>query len=152
MYSALHIAASTGDLERVESLIELQHVNATQKGSYGTTALYEAALGGRYNVVQYLVDHCQVPLDLCDNNGATALHCATYNGHEDIVEFLLNRGARVDIRCMGETAEDLALTKRIQACFPRHKEVKRQLRSQHEIEPSKKQNDDQQKYSRFLYV
>lgn len=95
--TALMLAASNGNLEVVEFLVEKikiifgekeSKIILNEKDDSGCTALLWAAEKGRYDVVKWLVDKSTVSLVEKDNTGYTALMWAVSMGHIEIVKYL----------------------------------------------------------------
>lgn len=59
----------------------------------GRTALQEAALCGRENVIEKLLNKPGIDMELQDSEGRTALHTAVKHGHIKAVKVLLKHGA-----------------------------------------------------------
>ena len=67
--------------------------------------LFYASLNGDYSVVEFLIKHNLVNINVQGNYGDTALINASANGHIDIVELLIKLGADVNIKDRyGDTA------------------------------------------------
>lgn len=58
----------------------------------GETSLYLASVGGRLDVVRFLIEQGT------DSNGWTLLHAASHSGHLGVVKLLLRRGVDVLVR------------------------------------------------------
>ena len=69
------------------------------KDRMGRTLLMNAAFYGRYDVVQYLINHGASIHATCKQN-FTALHGATMFRHIDVVKLLIENGADVNARDM----------------------------------------------------
>ena len=88
--SALHEAASAGDLHVVEYLVAHGGlVNA--KTRRGNTPLHLAAHEGCINVVKYLVAH-GASVDAVNREGDTPLHLAAWCGRLTIAKCLVDEG------------------------------------------------------------
>ncbi|KAL7282503.1 hypothetical protein ACG7TL_003974 [Trametes sanguinea] len=95
---ALHAAAASGDLKRVQTEFrkavraddvdpfELANDASTRTG---LTALHAAASRGYLDIVKWLVEECGAIPDIEDKEGETALHKAALNGHLQIIRYLL---------------------------------------------------------------
>jgi len=94
--SPLHIAASLGNLERVQTLIDDGARVDVQKED-GTTPLHSAATMGHSDVVKLLIEE-GAWVEATGNNGATALMMAAAMGNLDVVSSLLDGGAKPDTR------------------------------------------------------
>ncbi|KAF8497744.1 hypothetical protein F5888DRAFT_1906536 [Russula emetica] len=57
----------------------------------GETSLYLASVGGRLDVVRFLIEQGT------DSNGWTLLHAASHSGHLGVVKLLLRRGVDVGL-------------------------------------------------------
>ena len=89
--------AMHGSLEYMQRIADDADVHAQEERS-GRTALHKAAFWGHVHVIAYLVDDCDLDVNVTDYNGDTALHDAARFGHEEICEFLLNAGADPTIK------------------------------------------------------
>lgn len=85
----LVLAASSGDIEAVLSLLSGADVNAIADS---TTALEAAALEGHEGVVQILLA-AGAHVAAADANGWNSLHNAVYSGHLEVVRMLLDHRA-----------------------------------------------------------
>ena len=102
--SAIHLAAYTGDLDKVKSLVELGK-NAGAANSDGLTPLHAAAISGQKDVAEFLIGkgvdinvHYQPnrrpgPMDAIP----TPLYYAADSGHANIVKLLIDAGANMDV-------------------------------------------------------
>jgi ankyrin repeat protein len=87
------------------------HNRANPNGkSLGKTALHNAAIFGRTEIVRLLVSCEDIDLNAQEDGTAyTALHHAVHHERYDIISVLLKHGIRSDIKdCVGNTALDLA--------------------------------------------
>ena len=92
----LQIAAEVGNLDQLKSLLQNgNNVNSTD--NRGRTPLYNAALCGHEDMVDYLLNHGADP-----NKGASwkgnqrPIHVAAMYGHVEIIQDLLRHGAKID--------------------------------------------------------
>jgi len=97
--SAIHLAADTGDLAKLKSLIEAgADVNAKEEKG-GRTPLFVA---GDSEVARFLIAQ-GANVNATDKAGWTPLHSACFNGNKNKVELLLAKGA--DINAKGNNGE-----------------------------------------------
>jgi ankyrin repeat protein len=84
--------------------------NVDLRNAQGATALHDAALAGKLDVVQLLVEK-GANVNAKDNeSGATPLHHAASWGRTEVVTFLLENGADASIRTKGgDTALESAV-------------------------------------------
>jgi ankyrin repeat protein len=104
----LSAAARTNNTQIV---ILLTKYGANPNGkSIGKTALHNAAIFGRIEIVRILVSCEDIDLNIQeDGTGYTALHLAVQHKRPDIISILLKHGVRTDIKdCAGNSALDLA--------------------------------------------
>ena len=73
------------------------NINETHVQEFNRTALMLAAHSGHANIIEILLRHQDINLDMQDSNGMTALYLATRRDDDVIVEQLLKAGASVDI-------------------------------------------------------
>ncbi|XP_073443891.1 ankyrin repeat and SAM domain-containing protein 6 [Dendrobates tinctorius] len=103
-------AVNMGNLSLVKEIVDedLSHVNAVNAD--GASPLMMAAVTGKLDVVQLLVEK-NADINRQDSVHAwTALMQATYHGNKEIVIYLLNLGADVNLRAKnGYTAFDLVM-------------------------------------------
>jgi len=88
----LHRAAGDGDKDVVVSLVEEGGPGLIDaQDGHGQTALHRAAMTGKLDVVEFLVEKQPNLVDVKDKHGRTALHCAADNGHKDVVMSLVEK-------------------------------------------------------------
>mmetsp|Transcript_20625 Transcript_20625/g.45164 ORF Transcript_20625/g.45164 Transcript_20625/m.45164 type:complete len:182 (+) Transcript_20625:68-613(+) len=87
------IAASKGNIDEFDDLVELHGESATAHDSYLDTPLHLAATFGHLPLVKVLVKDYRVPVNEVDWEGFTPLCRAVSRGHLDVVKFLLRHGA-----------------------------------------------------------
>jgi len=106
--TALHIAASTGDVEVAECLLAAAaDINFQNKSLQ--TPLHKAAYEGRDEIVDVLLTAKDIDLDSRNEHGLTALHWAVVRSRAQIAKRLLDARASVDIRDEnGDRAADVA--------------------------------------------
>src|ERR1700720_1225487 len=102
---SLQNMAKIGDLDQIKLLMQ-SGSNVNSADNRGRTPLYVAAIGGKSNVVDYLLNNGADP-----NKGASwkgnqrPLHVAAEYGNVEIIQNLLHHGAKIDARTTaGETA------------------------------------------------
>ena len=85
----LHLAARTGDLERVRllTLNECQH--PLQKDEYGNTALHAAAQGGSLDILKYFIDERNCNPACLGQHGRTPFHEATKHAQLNVMKYLV---------------------------------------------------------------
>lgn len=110
--TSLKTAASCGDLERVQQLVEKgADVNKQFPGpdAENSTALQTAAAYGYPDVVEFLLTK-GADVNATNLNGFTALHfAAAFTGRKDVVELLIQHGADVTAKdCFLRTPADIA--------------------------------------------
>ena len=93
----LILAAGRGDIITVRDLLEKGGDVNEKDNEYGWTALMAAALNGRTDVLQILLEKSS-HVDAKDNFGWTSLIIASRSGHTDIVRALLDAGADVNAK------------------------------------------------------
>lgn len=96
---ALVEACQLGDCIKVRKLLE-QGVSANSVGTFGWTALHEAANGGHTAIV-CLLRSCDCELDFVGTAGETALHKCAANNDVKTMDVLLSSGCGVDVRNSG---------------------------------------------------
>jgi uncharacterized protein len=90
--AALRRAAETGDLARLETLLQ-KRVDLDSRDSLGRTALMLATLHGQIDTAVALLGHGADP-NAADSRGTTPLEAARAGGHPDMAAALLRYGAR----------------------------------------------------------
>jgi ankyrin repeat protein len=93
---ALHLAASQGQKEIVDLLIE-QGASTHTKDDMDATLLHNAAIGGLSELARRLIEE-GAPVDQQDARGRTSLHYAAKQGSLDIAKILVEKGIDMDIR------------------------------------------------------
>ena len=98
--TALFIAAGNGQLQIVKFLYEdLNADSSLAESSLGLTPLIAASFFGHLDVVMYLIEIANVPVDQTDFLNRTSLHMASMEGHASLVEFLIDSaGASLEFR------------------------------------------------------
>ena len=86
----LCIAAGEGNLEEVKRLTSMSH-NPMGKDEYNNTALHYAALNGRMEVLEYLIEDQGCNPASLGQYGMTPLHMAADQKHLSIVQFLISK-------------------------------------------------------------
>lgn len=106
-WTALHWAASLGDVERTRVLLA-KGAKPDVTDHRGRTPAHVAAENADPGVLDLLVQH-GASLAARDRQGATPLHAAVRAGQPAVVVWLLNHGAPLDARdAAGRTPTDLA--------------------------------------------
>ncbi|KAG1145809.1 hypothetical protein G6F37_004988 [Rhizopus arrhizus] len=90
--TALQAAAEHCHVSVVEYIISVTPVRYhTQLDATGANVLHYAAASGHADLVAYLVQTCQLPVDQADMRGETALHWASKLGHLEVASLLIER-------------------------------------------------------------
>eukprot|EP00761_Pharyngomonas_kirbyi_P012502 gb/GECH01012529.1/.p1 GENE.gb/GECH01012529.1/~~gb/GECH01012529.1/.p1 ORF type:complete len:128 (+),score=31.10 gb/GECH01012529.1/:1-384(+) len=87
-------AAYDGNLQEVKRLVNDEGTPVNQReGIFGLdrTALHTACEAGHFDVVQYLLTHNDIDINVQDARKKTPLHYACEKNNSDIVQELLNR-------------------------------------------------------------
>ena len=85
----LNLAAGSGQLSVIRSLLrEVPHLDLNAWAPPGRTALDEAAIGGRAEVVKHLLDLGADVNNAHRTSGMTCLHHAIARGRKEVVEIL----------------------------------------------------------------
>ncbi|KAL2587852.1 hypothetical protein GLYMA_13G163400v4 [Glycine max] len=90
----VYTAASYGDLEKLQRLVEQEGCPVTEPDGLGYYALQWAALNNRTAAAQYIIEHGG-DVNATDHTGQTALHWSAVRGAIQVAELLLQEGARV---------------------------------------------------------
>jgi len=121
----VHLAASNGDLERVQILVEQRNdTERTFLNHDSLNPLYVASENGHLPVVQYLVEQGADKEIMC-NGGKSPLLIASSNGHLPVVTFLVEQGADIE-----KTDGNNGWTPLMVACMDNHVDVARYLLEQ----------------------
>lgn len=97
--------------EELPDFAGINLVDVNQKGHFGNTPLDAAAVGGKLEEVEALLDGGADPNIQCEH-GCTPLYDAVGQGHADVVRMLLRRGANPEIRSdFGDTPRERAVKK-----------------------------------------
>lgn len=93
----VNAAAFYGDLDVFKFLVQAG-ADLNSGDNEGSLPLHNAAAGGSFEIVRYLVEELHTDVNILDANQVTALHFASGRGFLPIVEFLLQQGADVQLR------------------------------------------------------
>ncbi|MDG7057199.1 MAG: ankyrin repeat domain-containing protein [Wolbachia endosymbiont of Penenirmus auritus] len=117
----LHVATGNGNVDVVNTLLEIKGIDVNAKNSYGYTPLHFAVKVGYTEVVNALLETKKIKVNVQDViRGDTPLHLAAGKGYEGIVKALLAKEASVDIKNdNGMTPLDLTTNKEIKALLQR---------------------------------
>ncbi|XP_027087115.1 putative E3 ubiquitin-protein ligase XBAT31 [Coffea eugenioides] len=88
-YSVLHVAAANGQIEILSMLLS-RSVNPDLSNRHKQTPLMLAAMHGKINCVQKLIEAGANILKFDSVNGRTCLHYAAYYGHSDCLKVILS--------------------------------------------------------------
>ncbi|XP_063417526.1 uncharacterized protein LOC134700086 [Mytilus trossulus] len=106
--TALHSAASTGNTEMVQLLID-NGIEINFQNKDGSTILFDATLKGKTDIVHWLIDK-GIDINVMDTDGSTALHIAASKGNTEIVQLLIDNGIEINAQNKdGNTALHLAV-------------------------------------------
>jgi len=86
-------AAEEGTLQDVKALFELStpfRKDPNLVDDTGCSALMNAALAGKLDIIRYLVEEQRADVNLCDKEGFAASTLAAYMGHTDVLRYLLS--------------------------------------------------------------
>jgi len=105
----LHVAVRLHNLKLVRGALRDQGLDIDALGTYGWTALHEAASCGYIDIVILLLENGADP-DIQDSlQKCTPIHLAARNGHLEVVRSLVRGGARLDLRnAEGKIPQDYA--------------------------------------------
>ena len=95
--SECHWAAYNGDINKLESLLDLQNESEILD-SLGRSALFYASCQGHFDACAFLIDHRHEWANISDRKGDTPMHVASYYQHHRIVELLVQSAVDVSIR------------------------------------------------------
>ncbi|AIL65872.2 Ankyrin repeat protein [Rickettsiales bacterium Ac37b] len=88
-------AVRTGNISKLEAMLQLSPQLIIIKNNHGFTAMHFAAQGGQNVTIEFLVSK-GLKLDDKTNAGATAMHLAAHGGHNHTIEFLEKKGLKLD--------------------------------------------------------
>jgi ankyrin repeat protein len=91
----LMLSSATGDLMRVQTLLQRTNVDVNAKNQIGSTALMGAAEGGHLDIIKILIEK-GADLRAVNKDGFSALIFAARSGRDDVVQALLEKGADVN--------------------------------------------------------
>jgi len=95
-------------LQAVQNLLKTKGPNAMDPN--GNTPLIWAVRNGKINVVKYLIERYQLPLNVQNFNAETSLSVAVVEGYYEIVKFLIESGANINLgNCRSESPLHLAV-------------------------------------------
>lgn len=101
-FTPLMTAAYQGYLDVVKSILRTPRLDINKGSrSRGTTALMHAALGDEKEVVDVLLTHPDININIQDKAGSTALLMAAEDGYRRVVETLLDHGADTEVQQEG---------------------------------------------------
>jgi ankyrin repeat protein len=86
--TALHVAALNGDIDMVAGLLDKRRFRIESKNIYGQTPLMFAAMAGRTNVVDLLLER-EAKFNVEDKSRRSPLSISADLGHLDIVKLLI---------------------------------------------------------------
>ena len=91
------LSSMAGDIDKASFLLANgAHGNLTDK--YGRTLVHHAVQSRNLELVKFLAQQYQMPVNAMDVNGTYPLHVATSSGDFDIVNFLLSCNADVNVK------------------------------------------------------
>lgn len=114
--------------EKISSSARVEDITK-KKDSTGRQALHWACVGGRKDIVEYLINEYNVPLNVADESGWTPLIISSSIGNNDLVKLLLERG------CDPNAVTENGTTALHYACSKNHVETARLL-LQHKADTS----------------
>lgn len=95
--SSIHQAAETGDIKRIEALLEENPSLVNEKDSYGMTPLHWAVDKGHRGVAALLIEK-GADVNATDRNGDTPLRYAVINEYSNMATMLMLKGAEVSAK------------------------------------------------------
>ena len=105
MYTPLHDAAGSGDLDKARELLETGKYNVNESSHFlNETPLHYACHWGHLDMVRMLISEFKADMNIVDVTGNTPLHEAAYCGKEDVALGLINEfGFDTNIRGYRDT-------------------------------------------------
>lgn len=101
----LHVAASEGNTELVDLLIQYGADIHAKGGALGGSALNEAASDGKKEVLEYLLSR-GAEMDVSEPE-RNPLFSAIHGGHVKIAELLISNGIDIAVRYTGESMQGM---------------------------------------------
>ena len=99
-------AARKDDIAAIKRHLAKKDADINQRDGSGTTALSQAVLAGKINVVRFLISR-GADVTRTNRDGNSVLHGAAFLGHIEIAQLLLDSGADLNARNnRGETSLD----------------------------------------------
>lgn len=92
----VHQAAYQGRLETVKRLLTDKQTDINTSDGFGSTPLHHAAMGGKADVVTWLL-HNGAKVDARDTGGGTPLILAIQADHVEVAKVLIQAGADVNV-------------------------------------------------------
>ena len=101
----MHLASYSGSVKAIQYLC-LKGFNPKTVDSSERTTLHHAMINGaKIDMIQYLLQQCQVNVNARDKRKQTALHLAAkYNKEKDIIVILINYGADTNAKDVDDRA------------------------------------------------
>lgn len=97
--SPLFVAANAGKRGAAEVLLRWPHptpIDVNLRSDAGETPFLAACRGGHLDIVQLLVEHGGVEMNLKAADGRSGLWCASHNGHFELLSWLLDTQENLD--------------------------------------------------------
>lgn len=99
--TALHLAATNGNVDAVKDLIEAgADINA--QNNEGCIALHLAAANGHVEAIENFIE-AGANIDAQDNEGCSALNWAAANSHFEATKYLIKKGASITNQLLNVT-------------------------------------------------
>ncbi|XP_069104161.1 uncharacterized protein [Argopecten irradians] len=90
-WTAIHSASAGGSVNIFTTLIGIG-LSPRKVSSGGSTVLHIAAYNGRFNLVEFIIDHIQEIIHLIDDSGKSGLHYAAAGGNVKVFNELVHAG------------------------------------------------------------
>lgn len=94
----LHVAVRLQNTKLIRAALRDRGLDIDALGTYGWTALHEAASCGYQDIVVLLLENGADPNIQDSVQRCTPIHLAAKNGHLEVVMSLVRCGARLDLR------------------------------------------------------